>query len=100
PSRGLGEVFATGGRDAAAVVAARTGWVADVLARNPDTRFSELDYLPDTPALSAIDFGDVPPEWRAQVLADLRMQRRVGAVAGDAVTAQELMRAGLHSGSA
>lgn len=100
PSLGLREVFATGGREAAAIAATRTGWVADVLARNPETRFSELDYLPDTPALTAIDFGDVPPESRAQVLADLRIQRRVSAVAGDAVTAQELMRAGFHSGSA
>ncbi|MFF9120455.1 neuraminidase-like domain-containing protein [Streptomyces massasporeus] len=100
PGLGLREVVTKGGADAASVVATRIGWVADVLARNPDTSFTELDYLPDNPALTAIDFGDLPAGPRAQVLAELRAHRRMTAVGGNAVAAQELMVAGLTSASA
>ena len=100
PGLDLHDVVTQGGADAAAVVATRVGWVAGVLARNPGTPFAELDYLPDNPELNQIDFGDLEAGPRAQVLADLRAHRRMTAVAGNAVVAQELMVAGITSASA
>jgi hypothetical protein len=100
PGLGLREVFTNGTPDAAKVAATRIGWVADVLARNPDATFTELDYLPDNPALTAIDFGDLAPDSKALVIADFRAHRRMAAVGGNAVAAQDLMIAGLTSGSA
>lgn len=100
PGLGLREVLTKGGREAVKIVETRIGWVWEVLARNPETRFTELDYLPDNPALTAIDFGDLSENARALVLADFRAQRRMGAVAGNAIAAQELMIAGFTSGSA
>ena len=100
PGLRLREVLAEGGPEAVKTAKTRIGWVSEVLARNPETKFTELDYLPDNPALTAIDFGDLAEDARALVLADLRAQRRMGAVAGNAIAAQELMIAGLTSGSA
>jgi hypothetical protein len=100
PGLDLHDVVTNGGPQAATVVATRVRWVADVLARNPRTPFAELDYLPDNPELTAIDFGDLDAEPRAQVLADLRAHRRMTAVAGNAAVAQELMVAGITSASA
>jgi hypothetical protein len=100
PGLGLREAVEKEGRRATRTVATRLGWVAEVLERNPDTRFTELDYLPDNPALTAIDFGDLSAEARDFVLADFRAQRRVAAVADNAIAAQELMVAGLTSGTA
>ena len=100
PGLGLREVLVKGGPEAVKIAETRIGWVSEVLARNPETKFTELDYLPDNPALTAIDFGDLPEDARALVLADFRAQRRMGAVAGNAIVAQELMIAGFSSGSA
>jgi len=97
PGLGLREVLANGGPEAATIISTRIGWVSDVLARNPDTRFTELDYLPDNPELTAIDFGDLPEAARGGVLADLRAQRRMGTVAGSVIAAHELMVAGYTS---
>lgn len=100
PGLGLREVLMKGGPEAVKIAVTRIGWVSEVLARNPETKFTELDYLPDNPALTAIDFGDLSEDARALVLADFRAQRRMGAVAGNAIVAQELMIAGFTSGSA
>ena len=100
PGLGLRDVLAIGGPEAVKIAETRIGWVSEVLARNPETKFTELDYLPDNPALTAIDFGDLSEDARALVLADFRAQRRMGAVAGNAIAAQELMIAGFTSGSA
>jgi hypothetical protein len=99
PGLGLRDVLVEGGPEAAKIAATRIGWVSQVLARNPETKFLELDYLPDTPELTAIDFGDLSAEARALVLSDLRAHRRVNAVAGDAITTQQLMVAQLYSGA-
>jgi len=100
PGLELGELLTNTGPEAVKIAELRIGWVSEVFARNPDTRFTELDYLPDNPALTAIDFGDLSTEARTLVLADFRAQRRIGVVAGSAIVAQELMIAGFNSGSA
>lgn len=99
PGLGLKDVF-TDSADPAAIAVTRIGWVSTVLDRNPDTVFTDLDYLPDNPELTTVDFGDLDEDSRSMVLADLRANRRMVAVGGDAVTARELMVAGLSSGSA
>ena len=100
PGLGLRELFAGGGADAAKVATTRIGWLGSVVAKNPEVKFLELDYLPDAPSLAQVDFGDLPAEARPLVLADLRAHRRMHAVAGNMVATYELMTAGFASASA
>jgi hypothetical protein len=100
PGLALREVVMKGGAEAASTIATRLGWVAGVLARNPDAKLTELDFFPDSVDLGRLDFGDLTLEQRNIVLADFRAQRRMDAVTGDAVRRQELMTAGFSSASA
>ena len=71
----------------------RIGWLAAVLEQNPDVKFLDLDYSPDSAALSAVDFGTLPDAARKCVLADLEAQQRIYRATGNVIPALEIMRA-------
>lgn len=63
----------------------RAGWLAVVLDRNPDVNFLQLDYLPDSADLNAVNFGTLSADARERVLGDLKACQRV-FLARDRVT--------------
>lgn len=101
PGLGLAEVL-TGSPagEAAKAATRRVGQLADVLARNPDVDFLDLDYLPGSADVGGLDFGDLSDEDRELVLADLRTDQRVQWVTLNPLASRQVKRAGLHSASA
>jgi len=100
PGLRLHEVFSKPGGKAAKIAAERIGWVSGVLERNPTVPFLDLDYLPDSLELAAVDFGTLPDDAKKLVVANLKAHRRIHAVTGNAIPAAEVMSVGFHSASA
>ncbi len=78
----------------------RVGWLRTVFALNPSVDFLNLDYLPDSAALTDVQFGDLSKEARGLVLQDLKAHQRIHTVTNNAIPAREIMQAGFHSASA
>ena len=102
PGLGLHEVFAkqSDAAEAAAAVSERLGWMSTVFELNPDVGFLDLDYLPGSAQLAAVDFGKLAEDSKARVVENLKAHQRVNAVAGNAIPAAEIMRAGYYSATA
>ena len=102
PGLDLHEVFAKQRNDAeaAAAVRERLSWMSTVFELNPEVSFLDLDYLPGSAELAAVDFGPLEDEAKTSVVQNLKAHQRVYKVAGNAVAAAQMMRAGFHSATA
>jgi len=101
PGLGLHEAFSgpEGAAQGAKIASERIGWLRTVFELNPDVDFLNLDYLPDSPELQQLKFGNLSEDARSLVLHDLKAHRRVHAVTGNAIAAREVVQAGFHAAS-
>ncbi|HEV7762652.1 MAG TPA: neuraminidase-like domain-containing protein, partial [Acidimicrobiales bacterium] len=102
PGLDLAPVFTTAsGNGSGAEAATRlVGSLADVLARNPEVTFLEIDYRPGSLDLAAVDFGDLPAADRDLVVADFRAHQRIHSVTRNPIATRQVHRAGITSASA